>query len=52
MTRPSTRALLEGRIRDVPDFPKPGVVFKDVTPLLADPEAFAHAIEAMSDALL
>jgi adenine phosphoribosyltransferase len=44
------RALLESRIRDVPDFPKPGIVFKDVTPLLADPAAFAHAIEAMSEA--
>ena len=44
------RALLESRIRDVPDFPKPGIVFKDVTPLLADPAAFAHAIEVMSEA--
>jgi adenine phosphoribosyltransferase len=44
------RALLEARIRDVPDFPKPGIVFKDVTPLLADPAAFAHAIQVMSDA--
>ena len=32
--------LLASRIRDVPDYPKPGVVFKDITPLLADPEAF------------
>ena len=42
------RALLEGRIRDIPDFPKPGIVFKDVTPLLADPEAFKHTIEALA----
>jgi len=42
------RALLEARIRDIPDFPKPGIVFKDVTPLLADPEAFAHAVQALS----
>jgi adenine phosphoribosyltransferase len=42
------RTLLESRIRDIPDFPKPGIVFKDVTPLLADPEAFAHAVEALS----
>lgn len=34
-------ALLQSRIRDVPDYPKPGVVFKDITPLLADPVAFA-----------
>lgn len=31
-------------IRDVPDFPKPGVVFKDITPLLASPNGFADAI--------
>ena len=33
--------------RDIPDFPKPGIVFKDVTPLLADGEAFAAAIRAL-----
>ena len=36
-------------IRDVPDFPKPGIVFKDITPLLADPGAFRCAIEQMAD---
>ena len=41
------RALLTARIRDIPDFPKPGIVFKDVTPLLADPEAFATAVDAI-----
>lgn len=35
-------------IRDVPDFPKPGIVFKDITPVLADAGAFAAAIEAMA----
>jgi adenine phosphoribosyltransferase len=35
-------------IRDVPDFPKPGVLFKDITPLLADPAAFAYAVARMS----
>jgi adenine phosphoribosyltransferase len=35
-------------IRDVPDFPKPGVLFKDITPLLADPAAFAYAVAKMS----
>ncbi len=34
-------------IRDVADFPKPGVVFKDITPLLASPGGFAGAVEAM-----
>lgn len=35
-------------IRDVPDFPKPGIVFKDITPLLLDPEAFRTATELMA----
>jgi adenine phosphoribosyltransferase len=35
-------------IRDVPDFPRPGVGFKDITPLLADPAAFAATVEAMT----
>ncbi|HEY6984752.1 MAG TPA: adenine phosphoribosyltransferase [Rhodanobacteraceae bacterium] len=34
-------------VRDIVDFPKPGVTFKDLTPLLADPRAFAAAIEAL-----
>lgn len=34
-------------IRSVPDFPKPGVVFQDITPLLASPRAFADAVDAM-----
>src|SRR5207247_9397097 len=35
-------------IRDVPDFPKPGIVFKDITPLLLDPTAFRRAVELMT----
>ena len=35
-------------IRDVPDFPKPGVVFKDIGPLLADPTGFAACITALA----
>jgi adenine phosphoribosyltransferase len=34
-------------IRDIPDFPKPGIVFKDITPLLADAEAFRAMIDAL-----
>jgi len=34
-------------IRDVPDFPKPGIVFKDITPLLGDPAGLALAVEMM-----
>jgi len=36
-------------IRDIPDFPKPGILFKDITPLLAEPEAFRQAIERMHE---
>ncbi len=36
------------RIRDVPDFPKPGILFKDITPLLLDAAAFRRAIELMA----
>ena len=35
-------------IRDVPDFPKPGIVFKDITPLLKDPGALEAAIQALA----
>ncbi|WP_428387804.1 adenine phosphoribosyltransferase [Mucisphaera sp.] len=35
-------------IRDVPDFPKPGIVFKDITPLLGDPAGLALAVEMMA----
>ena len=34
-------------LRDIPDFPKPGILFKDITPVLADGDAFAEAIAAM-----
>lgn len=40
-------SFLRRFIRDIPDFPKPGVVFKDITPLLADPAALALAVELM-----
>jgi adenine phosphoribosyltransferase len=40
---------IEGRIRDVPDFPKPGIVFKDITPLLQDPRAFGRTIELLAE---
>ena len=38
-------------IRDIQDFPKKGVVFKDITPLLADPVAFRKSIDLMSEPL-
>jgi adenine phosphoribosyltransferase len=37
-------------VRDVPDFPKPGVVFKDISPLLADHRAFVEVVEALAAA--
>ncbi|WP_097229997.1 adenine phosphoribosyltransferase [Streptomyces zhaozhouensis] len=40
--------LLGSRVRDIPDHPKPGIVFKDITPLLADPAAFAALTEALA----
>lgn len=41
---------LESYIRDIPDFPKPGILFKDITPLLADAGAFRESIERFADA--
>jgi adenine phosphoribosyltransferase len=35
-------------IRDIPDFPRPGILFKDITPLLAEPAAFQHAIDLLA----
>ena len=41
--------VLRSLIRDIPDFPKPGVVFKDLTPLLADAEAFTSIVDALAE---
>lgn len=40
---------LAGYIRDIPDFPKKGILFKDITPLIGTPEAFAAAVEQMAE---
>jgi len=40
--------VIAARIRDVPDYPEPGVMFKDITPLLADGEAFRAVIDALA----
>ncbi len=40
-------SILSQHVRDVPDFPSEGVVFKDITPLLADPAAFSSAVDAI-----
>jgi adenine phosphoribosyltransferase len=39
---------LKSKVRDVPDYPKPGIIFKDLTTLFRDPEAFAYTIDAMT----
>lgn len=43
------RALLAGRIREVKNYPHPGVTFKDITPLLADPLAFSALTDALTE---
>jgi adenine phosphoribosyltransferase len=40
---------LKVRVRNVPDWPEPGVTFRDITPLLRDPEALGQAIHALAD---
>ena len=49
MTTPSvTPADLQAAIRNIPDFPKPGIQFKDITPVLADPRLFAASIDLLT----
>jgi adenine phosphoribosyltransferase len=50
MTGPDAGEILRELVVDVPDFPEPGVVFKDITPVLDDPAAFAAVIEALAGA--
>ena len=45
------RMQLENYIRDIPDFPQPGIMFKDITPLLGAPEAFREVVERMAEPL-
>ncbi|KXB62552.1 adenine phosphoribosyltransferase [Olsenella sp. DNF00959] len=40
---------LESYIVDIPDYPEPGVIFKDITPLLADPEGLASAVDQIAE---
>ena len=44
-----TAADIEHAIRNVPDFPQPGIQFKDITPLLADARLFAGAIDLLTE---
>jgi adenine phosphoribosyltransferase len=47
----SDPADLARHIRPIPDFPEPGVLFRDITPLLGDPEALARTVTALTDAV-
>lgn len=46
---PDVAGAVAARLRDVPDFPQPGIVFKDIAPLLADADAFGAAVAALAD---
>ena len=48
MSSTSKAIHLEDRIRDIPDFPQKGILFKDITPLLQDPAAFQHALDSLA----
>lgn len=48
MSHPQNHEWLKDHIRDIPDFPKEGIVFKDITPLLADKKAFSYTIDAIA----
>ena len=41
-------ALISAHVRDIPDYPQPGVLFKDITPLLGDADAYGEVIEALA----
>ena len=49
MSAPVTPAEIENAIRNVPDFPKPGIQFKDITPVLADARLFSGAIDLLTE---
>jgi adenine phosphoribosyltransferase len=47
--RPDLAEFLAARVRDVPDYPLPGVLFKDIAPLLADHQAFTAMVDALAE---
>jgi adenine phosphoribosyltransferase len=49
MSKPVTRAEIECAVRNVPDFPKAGIQFKDITPVLADARLFSGAIDLLTE---
>jgi adenine phosphoribosyltransferase len=44
--------IIKSKIRDIPDFPKPGILFRDITPLLEDPEGLKATIDALCEPFL
>ncbi len=52
MQSPASSLQISSYVRDVPDFPKPGILFRDITPLLANGAAFGAAIEQFAGLLL
>lgn len=48
LDRGAAERLLWSRVRDVPDWPSPGVLFRDLTPLMADPVTFGSAVDLMA----
>ncbi len=49
MPMPDRDSQLRRLVREIPDFPKPGILFRDVTPLLADPRGLSYAVDAMAE---
>jgi adenine phosphoribosyltransferase len=49
MLAPETLTYAKSKIRDIPDFPTPGILFKDITPLLADPRAFHIVLDSIAE---
>jgi adenine phosphoribosyltransferase len=49
LSQVSDTAWLLEHVRDVPDFPEPGILFKDLTPLLGEPAAFRSVVDALCD---
>ena len=46
---PTARDLVAQYIRAIPDFPQPGILFRDITPLLAEPDAFSRALDWLTE---
>jgi adenine phosphoribosyltransferase len=49
---PQEKEIILGSIRDIPDFPKPGIIFKDITTLLGNPKAFSTLMEHLTNRYL